>query len=298
MLINRIRTKINRTIRLQEERIFGQRIIKNSIYEAPDFMVIGAAKSGTTSLYQYLAQHPNLVPSAEKELQYFGMLRREKGLRWYLSNFPCKGIKDKIFFEATPNYLYRERSPKQIAKLFPQMKFIVILRDPVKRAFSHWNSHHDFSFTENRTELKDERSFEEAIHQEQNDLDNVPLAYRYLAKGTYSTQLERWYQYFPKENILLLEFEELKENVKELLGKVIKFLSIPPVYEDFIEIDKAIIGQVFTKDEENEKEIKRYNITPYKEELNKETEKLLKAYFLPYDKELVVLTGQKFYWMD
>lgn len=111
-------------------------------------MIIGAAKAGTTSLFQYLCQHPNIVSPNTKELKYFRMSRQKNGLKWYLSNFPLKNEKKKkLTFEATPTYLYKgQKSAKPIAKLWPEIKCIAILRDPVKRAFSQWNARHDRSF--------------------------------------------------------------------------------------------------------------------------------------------------------
>src|SRR5699024_1535416 len=129
-----------RLYRQQQEYWLGKQIINNSNHTSPNFMIIGAAKSGTTSLFQYLAQHPSIVPSAKKEIKYFGMSNQIKGLRWYLNHFPKKNkVKNKLTFEATPTYLYRaKQSPKQIVKVFPDIKFIALLRDPMKRAFSHW----------------------------------------------------------------------------------------------------------------------------------------------------------------
>jgi hypothetical protein len=111
MLIKRIAQKGLRVYRQQEEYWLGDQIIKNSKHAAPDFMIIGTAKAGTTSLFQYLAQHPDIIPSKTKELFYFGTANQWRGLRWYLTNLPLKEeAENKLIFEATLGYLYKYTS--------------------------------------------------------------------------------------------------------------------------------------------------------------------------------------------
>lgn len=297
--VNRVENKIIRVFRVQEEQFFGQKIIQNSAHASPDFMIIGAAKSGTTSLFQYLAQHPQIIEPSIKEIKYFSMNAAIKGLKHYLTYFPLKKIKEnKLTFEATPTYLFLPKVPDQIARLYPNMKFIAILRDPVKRAFSHWNSRNDDSFTEHRSLMHDNRSFEEAVWAELNNKDRVPPPSQYLAKGEYSTQIKNWYRHFPKENILLLDFDDLKNNVKSLLKEVTTFLEIPYSYTEFQESDQRINGHIFTKDEPSKNEIKTYNTTPYKTKITVEMQELLRHHFQPFDEELLKITGKKFGWMN
>jgi hypothetical protein len=298
-LLTKIRNKAAYTIRNQEEQWLGKRIIKHIKHTSPDFMIIGVAKAGTTSLFQYLTQHPAVVIPTIKELKYFENKNRQRGLRWYLANFPLKeDAKNKLAFEASPTYLYMKQSPERIAHLFPGMKFIVILRDPVKRSFSHWNFYHDQSNPQNRAMYYDERTFEQAVEEELNDeLTNIPDYKLYLYKSMYSQHLKHWYQYYPPEKILTLDFENLKNNPKYILKKVTEFLSIKFIYEDFEETREQLQGDKYTKDDNSQK-IKQYNTTPYKKEMSDKMETKLRTLFDPYDKELEKLTGRKFSWMQ
>lgn len=297
--IKSIGNKLTRMLRAKEEYFFGQKIIKNSVHSSPDFMLIGAAKSGTTSLFQHLAQHPQIIAPQTKEVKYFSMNDAVKGLNYYLTNFPLKKEKgNKLSFDATPTYLFLPKVPSQIARLYPNMKFIVILRDPVKRAFSHWNSRSDDSFTEHRSFMYDVRTFEEVVLEEMNNREQVPSAYQYIAKGEYAPQLKNWYKYFPKENILLLDFDDLKNDVKSLLNKVTDFLEIPFSYSDFQESDQKINGVIFTKDTQTDNTIKTYNTTPYKTKISLEMQELLRKHYQSFDEELRQITGREFGWMN
>jgi hypothetical protein len=297
-LIKKIKSKLTLEYRKQEEYWLGKQIIRNSPHAAPDFMIIGVAKAGTTSLFQYLAQHSAIVLPRIKEVKYFENKNRQRGLHWYLTNFPLKEeAKNKLAFEASPTYLYMKQSPERIAHLFPKMKFIALLRDPVKRAFSHWNFYHDRSNPQNRAMYYDERSFEQAVDEELNDkLTDIPNYKLYLYKSMYAQHLKHWYQYYAPGHILLLDFEELKNKPKYVLKKITKFLSIEPIYEDFEETREKLQGDSYTKDG-SQQQIKQYNTTPYKKEMSDEMKAKLSLLFDPHDKKLEKLTQRKFSWM-
>lgn len=298
MNLSRISSALQFELRHQQDRFFGKKMMQNSIHAAPDFMVIGAAKSGTTSLFQYLAQHSDIIAPQEKELKYFGMGRQSKGLNNYLENFPLKVDKgNKITFEASPTYLHIKKSPKHIVQLFPNMKFIAILRDPVKRAFSHWNGRHSGYLINKNAHLGESRSFEEAVYQELNEIDKVPMTFRYLEKGKYAEQIKEWYKYFSPQQICLLDFQDLKVDLKGLLKEMTDFLEIPFSYNEFNEADQSLSGHIFTKDQTNEKELKRYNVTSYSQKLDAKIETELRTYFQPFDDELLKLVNKKFSWM-
>src|SRR5699024_10225288 len=108
-MINRIKNKSEQILRYQEELLLGKKIIKSRLHTCPDFMIIGAEKAGTTSLFQYLAKHPDIVPSKEKELLYFSA-RQSMGLKWYLHNFPLKvDLNGRLTYEGSPSYLYYKK---------------------------------------------------------------------------------------------------------------------------------------------------------------------------------------------
>src|SRR5581483_11863989 len=136
----------------------------------PDFLVIGGQKCGTTALYNYIIEHPDIYLAVRKQMHYFDN-RYEKGDRWYRSGFPTvaekfyvKNILRKRFItcEATPNYIFHPQAARRVARLLPHAKFILVLRDPVDRAYSHYN--HEIR---KGTEML---SFEEAIAKEKERL--------------------------------------------------------------------------------------------------------------------------------
>jgi hypothetical protein len=281
---------------------FKDKIIKNSSHATPDFVVVGTAKSGTTSIFQYLTQHPELVPPKKKEIKYFGKRDAYHSFKWYLSYFPLKEeTNGKLTFEVESDYLYLNRSIPRIARFLPDIKLIAILRDPVKKAFSHWN---DFRMADagqgnmRASHQIEKRSFEEAVDEELNDPSKIWERFRYLAESRYSEQIRRCYKFFPPKQVLLLDFNELKTEPKSLLRKITDFLEIDPIYETFSQSKQKLYGHLFTKDKKAGSQIKHYNATPYKETLKKETEEKLRAYFASYDRELEDLTGQKFSWME
>src|SRR5699024_168825 len=156
------------------------------------------------------------------------------------------------------------------------MKFIAILRDPVERAYSHWNFYHEDPNSKNRAQYYDSRSFEDAVLQEMNgNLNGVQDYGLYLYKGKYVAHLENWYHYYPEEQILLLDFEELKNDPKVVLKKVTKFLKIPFIYDNFELTNAKLKGDKYTEDKESKAQIKHYNTTPYKEKMSREVEEKL-----------------------
>ena len=104
----------------------------------PDFVIIGAQKSGTSSLYDFVVQHPAILPAAKKELHYFS-LGYKKGEYWYRLRFPIRASQKLLSGEASPIYLFYPMVPGRMKKLLPDVKLIVILRNPVDRAYSHYH---------------------------------------------------------------------------------------------------------------------------------------------------------------
>ncbi|MGZ8918140.1 MAG: sulfotransferase family protein [Methylobacter sp.] len=111
----------------------------NSPNSFPNFMIIGAQKAGTTALYEYLSRHPQIQPTKVKELHYFNCEARYKnGIEFYRSFFQLD-TESKLLFDASPGYLNNANAPKRIYAHNPNVKIIILLRDPVERAYSAWN---------------------------------------------------------------------------------------------------------------------------------------------------------------
>ncbi|MDP8961635.1 MAG: sulfotransferase [Actinomycetota bacterium] len=207
----------------------------------PDFLVIGAQRSGTSSLYKWLGQHPFVLPSLRKETEYFS-LNFGRGEAWYRAHFPSL-LRRRIFrelrghdalsFEATPYYLFHPLAPARVARLVPDAKLIVLLRNPVDRAYSHY--HH---MVRHGSET---RSFEEAIKSEPErvaaDIERLqvdPLhrslahhRFSYLGRGRYAEQLERWLAEFGRDRFLVLSSEELYADPSSTYQQVLAFLGLP-----------------------------------------------------------------------
>jgi hypothetical protein len=197
----------------------------------PDLLVIGAQRSGTSSLYKYLGGHPDVIPSLRKETRYFSR-HHELGQHWYRAHFPIR-YRRGLCFEATPDYLLHPLVPVRVRTELPDVKLIVLLRDPVDRAFSHYRHMVRLGF--------EDRSFEEAIKLErdriQPDLDALRrdpghqarplLRYSYVMRGLYGEQLERWLAYFDPERFLILRSENLFAEPERAYAMILEFLELP-----------------------------------------------------------------------
>jgi hypothetical protein len=298
-LIKRLKGKLTLIFRQQEEYWLGKKIVKSSPHASPNFMIIGAAKSGTTSLFQYLAKHPDIIPSNKKEPLYFSVEQR-RGLKWYLHNFPLKEEKkERLTFEASPSYLYYKQGLKRIGRFFPDIKLIILLRDPVERAFSQWNFNREGSpFLVGRPEVKDKRPFSKAIKDELNNPDHLHKLHKYIYRSHYSKHLKEVYKIFSNNQILVLDSDDLKKEPQRTLTEVTNFLELDPVYHEYEKSNEGKEGLLQKKDVDESKKLKSYNVYEYKKEIDPDTEEFLRHYFKPFDKEIVEMTGKKFSWMD
>ncbi|WP_167738185.1 sulfotransferase domain-containing protein [Leisingera sp. NJS201] len=177
----------------------------------PDVIVIGAMKAGTTSLYEYMAGHSQIGVSAEKELDFFVSSKNwTRGPGWYHSQF-SPGY--SVYAEASPNYTKRELFPgvpERIAEMIPDCKFIFLVRDPVKRAESHYR-HAVLSGADVPAVA---------------DLPGSRTMQHLLETSSYATQIEPYLALFPRQNFLFLHFEDLVREPRQLLSTVAGFLGI------------------------------------------------------------------------
>ena len=246
----------------------------------PDFLIIGAMKSGTTSLYNYLVQHPRILPGARKELHFFNEdVRYAKGLDWYRRQFPWKKtfrrLGGRITGEATPAYLFHPLVPGRVFEACPDVKLVAILRDPVERAYSHyWHAvragYETLSFEE---ALKAEP--ERTAADEKGVYGRNYLWHSYQARGIYLEQIKKWRFFYPKERMLVLMFEDLIKDGEEVTGRVIKFLGLKPFK---INTDKI------------------HNSGDASPPMTPETKKHLNRYFRPHNIQLSEYLGLKLPW--
>ena len=196
-------------------------------------MCIGASKSGTTTLYEILKKHSQVFLPSFKEPHFFDFPENfENGLEWYAENY-YKEVDKKIIADFTPSYFFDKDVPKRIFdSLGKDMKFLVIFRNPVDRAYSHYlHSKRDDYEIEN---------FEVALELEVSRLNKYKdqadylyyLKHSYVQQGLYAEMLERYLQYFSLDNFLFIHFED------EFLQK--RDLIISNIL-DFLEVDKSIL---------------------------------------------------------
>ena len=202
----------------------------------PDFLIVGEMKCSTTTLWGMLAQHPDVVPPREKELHMLGSYSfyDGSGLEWdadkcqqYQQSF-AHVQQEKFTGEATPNYLFDMHVPKRIYDASPKTPLVAILRDPVKRAYSHyWHQ-----VVRGREKL----SFDQALAAEEGrineDMDSR-FHFSYRTRGHYIDSIRRYDEYFPKEQMLILFSSDLIQRPQEVMDLVLKHLSLPPVANGF-----------------------------------------------------------------
>lgn len=177
----------------------------------PDFIIIGAMKAGTTTLYEYLSRHPDVGMSREKETDYFVAGRGwDRGLPWYQAQFsPGR----RIYGEASPNYTKFQAFPDvpdRVAAIIPAAKLIFIARDPVARAESQYR-HAVLS-----GEVMPSLDKLAGSHQLQHLID----------VSSYAAQIDQWLARFPPENFLFLRFEQLIADPAPVLSALARFLGI------------------------------------------------------------------------
>lgn len=222
--------KIRRRVNLEIQNSFrGVRGLRRKL---PDFLIIGAQKAGTSSLFHYMGQHPGVKLAQYKEIHFFN-LRFNRSLNWYRSFFPKQSFPG-ITGEATPAYLRHPLAPFRIRHAIPNVKVLVVLRDPVERAFSHFQM-------QRRLGIETCVSFEDALDNEQRirdaesekrkkDADFYSYADHncsYVGRGLYYTQISRWLKHVDRKQFLFLKSEDFFQDPNQTLRSVFRFLDLP-----------------------------------------------------------------------
>jgi hypothetical protein len=254
----------------------------------PDFMIIGAQRCGTTSLYNYVADHPDVASAFMKETHFFD-LHFSRGLGWYRAHFPTAARRlaaqkirhtRLVVGEATPYYLFYPHAARRVREAVPNAKLIVLLRNPVDRAYSHY--HHEVSMG------VETASFEEAIAREEVLLPEeaakvladegyrsfAHFHYSYVARGLYADQVERWASLFCRDQLLIIQSEGFYADPATVVGQVFQFLDLP----------------AWTSGN-----YRKYNLAHYAD-MQPATAERLAAYFRPHNQRLAELLGIDFGW--
>jgi hypothetical protein len=247
-----------------------------AILDRVSFVVAGAQKSGTSTLDAYLREHPELclptlnsllAPSEQKEIHFFDTERfymiEPVDYAPYHARFDPHPPQ-RLLGEATPAYMYSAPAVERMARYNPAMKLIMVLRNPVVRAFSHWNMV--------RQAWVEPLSFREALRAEPERRRRRPTQakrYAYVERGFYAQQLKRVWRYFPVEQTLIFKSEELLVDPNEVLGRIAAFLDIDPFPSVTPKTLHARTYDTTMSDEE-----KSYLVEVYRDEI-RELERLL-----------------------
>ena len=222
----------------------------------PSFLIIGAQRAGTTSFFSNLCEHPQVARPIEKELHFFNY-DYWRGVDWYRSFFPTTAAQrlarlagsDLVGAEATPYYLYHPAVPRRVAETIPDVKLVVLLRNPVNRAYSHYQKMRRMGFEwlsfEKALAVEDKRlsGAEELLIADPRYRNQHHRRHSYFARGIYVDQLARWHAYFPRNQFLVLMAEDFFTRPAEIYAQTLDFLGLaqhpwadrragtPPAYE-------------------------------------------------------------------
>ncbi|ELU16792.1 hypothetical protein CAPTEDRAFT_225180 [Capitella teleta] len=200
----------------------------------PKFLVIGPQKTGTTALYSFLGLHPSIrsnanSPTTYEEVQFFNGKNYFRGLDWYMDFFPpVDNSSDTVLFEKSANYFDSDVAPERAHALLPHVKLLCILINPAKRAYSwyqHMIAHQDAVAMSN--------TFYQVITADENASKAVrDLKHRCLNPGMYASLLERWLDYYPPKQIMIIDGEKLRSDPVSVMDRVQAFLGLE-IYFDY-----------------------------------------------------------------
>lgn len=258
---------------------FQCRLATASLRQLPSFLIIGAQKSGTTSLYSCLTQHPRVESAFEKEVRYFNN-HFHRGVNWYKAHFPLGPGRRVISGEGEPSYLPNPIAAERVRELVPSARFVVMLRNPVDRAYSHYHHRH--------TRGQEKRTFEEVCEADMEVLKDgwagLPTAdyvrlghlhYSYLPRGFYYEQLKTWMDVFPRDQFLIVRAEDFFADSQAVFDDVLAHLGLPP-----------------HRLEQGDKR----NVGGYSQSMSDETRARLEAYFRPQNQRLYEFLDRDFGW--
>jgi len=273
---------------LQIPSLSGFEGIRSGLRAEPSFLIIGSQKAGTTSLFNYLLKHPCVLGPTQKEVHYFSD-NFLKGRSWYQNHFPpltavyrraVKTGRRPVTGEASPYYIFHPCAPERVHSTLPKAKIIVMLRNPVDRAYSHYKYHvklgaEDLAF-EDALNVEEERlaGEDEKLIADDSYFSFNHKMFSYQSRGRYIEQLKRWARYYSVGDMLIVRSEDFFEDSESIFADVLRFLGLPehrlPEYQKF----NAGGG----------------------DRMNPETRARLLDYFAPYNKRLYQFLGREMGW--
>jgi hypothetical protein len=258
----------------------------------PDFLILGAMKAGTTSLYRYLAAHPDFARRRRKEEVHFFDKHFARGAAWYATFFPSRmdrwraalRTRRLVSGETSPYYLFHPGVPARVRAVLPRARLFVLLRDPVARAWSHYRH--------NVRKGREALDFEEALAREPErlrgeeerllaDASRFSLAHRrfsYFARGLYADQIERWLRCVGRDRLLILRSEDFFADPAAAVSRATDFLGLS-------ERDPTSYVREFARHNPGDSEA-----------LDPALESRLRDAYAPHNQRLAALLGSEFGW--
>lgn len=263
---------------------YYRRRLLRPIRKLPDFIIMGTQKGGTTFLFHHLCQHPGVLEPQDKELHFFNQ-RAHENIDNYKHHFPSK---IRTFFnprlisgEATPDYMIYPQVPELIHKHMPNAKLILLLKNPIDRAFSHYK--HNLSMRREWYSFEDALEYEEIrtnldyidIYTTRKDAIKNYCNFSYKRKGVYVEQVQWIYKYFKRDQVLIVQSERLFSEPNRIIPDIMKFLGLRPIaYTSY-----------------PAKGVSKIDMP-----LSSSTREKLSHYFKDYNESLFSLTGKSFDW--
>jgi Sulfotransferase domain len=257
------------------------RLATHRYRQLPAAVIVGAQKAGTTQLHLCLTRHPRCFSGATKELHYFTK-RSDYPLSWYRSQFPFARTVARVggvCLESTPSYLPSPTALRMMSQVLPDARIIALLRDPVSRAFSHYQHY--------KTRHLETRKFRDIVDEAINRPASAPTrgaALRddakpmldYVSRGYYAQQLELLLAIYPRQQVLIIDSADLFDDTNGVCQKVFEFLGVGP-------------HPVPPR--------KIHNRGYYREKIDPTVADLLRDHYRPHDQLLVELLDRRFCWM-
>src|SRR5215218_8059408 len=206
----------------------------------PNFLIIGAMKSGTTALYYYLEQHPEIYMSPVKEPNFFSSQEQENAadavtnIGTYQHLFRG-GSGKKALGEASHSYLYEPRAAAEIKRYVPEAKLIAILRNPIDRAYSHF-------LHMVRTGMEPLDDFAQALREEEVRIHKERTFQDYIGRGLYYQQLKRYFGTFPQEQVRVYLYEDLSGAPISTVQDAFRFLKVDDSFVPEVSLRRNVSG--------------------------------------------------------
>ncbi|MGQ0745104.1 MAG: sulfotransferase family protein [Acidimicrobiales bacterium] len=235
-----------RVPRHRQQQVIEARLVGRRLFDPrrplPDFLVIGAQRAGTSSLYKWLEGHPQVVASLRKETEYL-TARWCRGEAWYRGHFASRSRRGLfarhqgrplMSFEASPNYLFHPLAPARAGMLMPGARLVALLRNPVDRAYSHYQ--HEVRSGRERLGFEAALDAEETRLAGEEDQMAADPCYRslaweqssYTSRGRYADQLARWFAVFDPSRLMVVRSEDLYADTATTYARITDFLGLDP----------------------------------------------------------------------